>query len=123
LKVTTPFLIWAVLLRAAFVAMASVFAFLISDEAGWGDWLTIMVSLVGFVLFTDALNFLRGGKKDRKSLLRSFSIHEMGSFAMSLLVVLPAAGLWGVLAAFFVPAGWFVFANRVIFKSSMSPKV
>lgn len=123
LRVTIPFFIWAVLLRTAFVAMASVFAYLISDDAGWGDWYTIMISLAGFFLFADALNFLRGGKKDRKSLLRSFSVHEMGSFGLSLLVVLPAAGPWAVLAAFVVPAAWFVVANRVMFGSGMAPRV
>lgn len=124
LKVTTTFFIWAVLLRGAFVTMAAVFGYLISDEAGWGDWYTLLISIMGFVLFMDALGFLKGGKRmERGSLLRAFSVHEMASFGLSLMVVLPAAGPWAVLVGFLVPVAWFVLVNRIMFRSSMSPKV
>ncbi|MCU0800061.1 MAG: UbiA family prenyltransferase [Candidatus Thermoplasmatota archaeon] len=124
LTVTLPFFLWAVVLRGTFVAMASAFAYLISDMEGWGDWFTVLVSILGISLFVNALGFLReGGRFDRERLVRTFAVHEMASFALSLLVVLPTAGPIAGLVTLLVPVLWFVLVNRVIYGSEMSPKV
>ncbi len=91
---------------------------------GWGDWFTVLVSILGISLFVNALGFLSGGGRfDRERLVRTFAVHEMASFALSLLVVLPAAGPVAGLVTLLVPVLWFVLVNRVIYGSEMSPKV
>lgn len=124
LKVSFPFFLWVVFLRGAFVVMASVFAYLISDNAGWGDWFTIFVSIAGIALFVNALDTLRTGSVfDREQLIKTFAVHEMASFALSLLVVLPIAGPFVAVVALVLPVLWFLFVNRVIYGSGMSPRI
>ncbi len=124
LTVSVPFFLWAVFLRGAFVTMASVFAYLLSDSAGWGDWFTILVSIAGIALFVNALGTLRTGSMfDREQLIKTFAVHEIASFALSLLVVLPMAGPIVAVVALVLPVLWFLFVNRVIYGSGMSPRV
>jgi len=124
LVVSPVFFLWAVLLRAFFVIGSAVFSLLIAEEAGWGTWVVVFVSILGAGLFTHALAFLRSGKEvERKVMLRTFSLHELSSYGISLMVILPATGILPALMAFIAPVLWMLFFNRLIFGTGLAPKV
>ncbi|MBN1540474.1 MAG: UbiA family prenyltransferase [Candidatus Thermoplasmatota archaeon] len=124
LVVSPVFFSWAVLLRASFVIGSAVFSLFIAEEAGWGAWVVVVVSILGAGLFTHALTFLRSGREvERKGMLRTFSLHELSSFGISLIVIIPAVGILPALAAFIAPVLWLLFFNRVIFGTGLAPKV
>ncbi len=124
LVVAPVFLAWSLLLRASFVIGSAALVLFIADEAGWGMWIVVVVSVLGAGLFAHALTFLWAGREvERKSLLRTFSLHELASFGISLLVILPAAGILPAVIAFAAPVLWLLFFNRVIFGTGLAPKV
>jgi 4-hydroxybenzoate polyprenyltransferase len=124
LRISRSFLIWGFLLRAVFIISASVFVLFISEEAEWGRWITVAVPVMGLFLFVHSLTFLqREVVWNRKKLIKNFALHEIFSFALSLVVILPAAGVVPALIALIAPVLWVVLFNRLIFRSGVAPKV
>jgi len=124
LTISKPFLTWSILLKITFVAMAAVFVLFISEDADWGKWITVVVPLFGILIFIHALTFLQRKQPfDRTDLINKFAVHEILSFAMSLLVVMPVVGIIPAAVALVAPFAWFILFNRLIFRSSVAPKV
>jgi 4-hydroxybenzoate polyprenyltransferase len=124
LKISGPFLIWSYLLRGAFLGTAAVFGLFISEVAGWGRWVLMAVLILGIAIFIHSLTFLQSDSPfERSKLLKTFAIHEILSFALSLLVILPVAGILPAAIALIAPVLWVVFFNRLIFRSGVAPKV
>lgn len=124
LYIPGPFCVWAMLLRGAFVVIAAVFSYQISIQEGFGSWISITVSIFGIILFAHSLGFIRSSvHRSRSDLIRTFSQHEVMSLALSLLVVLPAAGIIPAAGLLLLPLIWFILFNRIMFGSTLSPKV
>jgi len=124
LKVPGRFMIWGVFLRGLFAVAASVFVLYIAEGKGYGSWILVAVPLVGLFLAAHSMTFLgRGARTDRGSLIKAFSVHELISFGLSMLVVLPAAGPAAAGLAFTLPLAWVLLFNRVIFRTRLAPKV
>jgi len=115
---------WGRGLRAASVISGSVLSLLIMDAEGWGEWVVIAVAVLGIVIFTHSLGFLSDRSLiSRKDLLKKFAVHEVMTFGFLIAVILPAVGpIWGILL-FLVPFGWFALFNRILFNTSLAPKV
>ncbi len=111
-------------LRGLFVILAAVFSYLIVVEEGFFINMVLLVSVLGILLFHQSLSFLRGTvKMSRKELLKAFSRHEIGSFLLCILVVLPAVGWAPSLVIFIVPALWFILLNRIMYGTEIAPGV
>ncbi len=124
LEIPRVFRYWGVILRAAFILVAAVFSFIISQANDWGPWIVILVSIWGIFLFWHGLGFMRSiVKMDRRSLIATFTKHELMSFTLSLLVVLPQAGIPAILITLSAPVIWTIFFNRIMFKTTLAPKV
>ncbi len=117
-------LVWGTLLRMMLVLTAAVFSFLISEKEGWDEWIVILVSVWGIAVFAHSLIFLQKMVRiSRKDLIGTFAKHEVLSFGLSLLVVMPLIGVAPTLLLFIVPFIWFALMNRVLFDSGLAPKV
>ncbi|MFO8051503.1 MAG: UbiA family prenyltransferase [Thermoplasmatota archaeon] len=125
-KVLIPpaFRAWGMTLRGVFIILAAVFSYLISVREGWGSWVVVVVSVWGVFLFAHSLLFLRTGERHpRKKMIRTFSVHEVLSFGLSLLVVAPAVGILGAVFLLVLSLVWFMVMNRIMYGTSISPKV
>lgn len=115
---------WGRSLRIASVITGAVFSLLIMDSLGWHEWIVILTSIVGLVVFVHSLGFLKERTKiNRKDLLRTFAIHEILTFGFMVLVMLPATGPVAGVVLFIVPLVWFALFNRVLFRTSLAPSV
>ncbi|MGA1820265.1 MAG: UbiA family prenyltransferase [Thermoplasmatota archaeon] len=124
LRVPTSFMVWGFLLRALFVIGASVFVLFITEGTGVGIWILVAVPLIGLFLAAHSMTFLgRSTAADRGRLIRTFALHEIASFGLSMLVILPAAGVVPAGIAFTAPLAWVVVFNRLIFGTRLVPKV
>lgn len=118
------FIAWGVVLRAAFVIISLVFAYLISVQEGFGYWVVLTVGTLGIVIFGHSLTFLRSDlTEDRKDLIKRFSIQEILSFAASIFVVIAAIGVVPGISVFLIAVIWFVVFNRILFRTGISPRV
>ncbi|MEA3558840.1 MAG: UbiA family prenyltransferase [Candidatus Thermoplasmatota archaeon] len=123
-SVTAPFILWGLFLRSLFVICAMVFTYLIAMSHAWGAWVVVTVGVWGSILFAHSMLFLRAGyKTSRKELIRTFSIHEVLSLGLSLLVVAPAAGVLPAVLVMVLPLVWFIVMNHLMYETSMVPKV
>ncbi|MGA1792555.1 MAG: UbiA family prenyltransferase [Thermoplasmatota archaeon] len=124
LRVPRNFMMWGLLLRALFVIGASVFVLYIAEGTDLGMWILVTVPLIGLLLAAHSLTFLgRKVKADRRRLIKTFAVHEIVSFGLSMLVILPAAGPVPAGLAFTAPLAWVILFNRVIFGTRLAPKV
>jgi 4-hydroxybenzoate polyprenyltransferase len=124
LVIPALFLGWGYALRGVFIIAASVFGLLIADRADWGNWIKVVIPLVGLFVFLHGLTFLQARVKlRRKDLIKRFAIHELISFTLCLIVLMPAAGIIPVIVALAAPILWVVMFNRLIFRSTVAPKV
>ncbi|MBN1539154.1 MAG: UbiA prenyltransferase family protein, partial [Candidatus Thermoplasmatota archaeon] len=124
LKVPRSFLLWGLFLRASFVIGASVFVLFLAEDARMGEWITVVVPLAGLLIIAHSLTFLgRGVRMDRGGLIRTFALHEVASFGLSMLVILPAAGWVAAGVAFMAPLIWVLAFNRLIFRTRLAPRV
>ncbi|MGA1822221.1 MAG: UbiA family prenyltransferase [Thermoplasmatota archaeon] len=118
------FIIWGMALRVAFVISAVVFTYIISEQEGFGYWLVLTVGTIGAVIFAHSLTFLRSEMDEsRRDLIKRFSIQEILSFAVSILIVIAAVGIIPGIAIFLLTMMWFVLFNRLLFRTGISPKV
>jgi len=123
MRLTAPFLATAIFLRGSFAAMLCVLAYLVSSEHGQ-QWHVLAACVLSIALFAHSLTFLKPRSRiDRGSLLRTFSIHEIASFALSVFVIFPAVGIVAASAAVLLPIAWFAALNRMMFGTGMTPKV
>jgi len=114
--------IWAVLLRVLFAVSGMVFSLFIASEAGWGEWIVILVSISGLLLISDSMSLvIRDRVMKRRKLLGRFAVHEIGSFAFTLLVIMPVLGPWWVMGLFILPLLWFMSMNRLLYGNGMVP--
>ncbi len=124
LLLTTVFRGFGIGLRALFVISAAVFSYLIVVDSGFHINMVLVVSVLGILLFSQSLSFLKGTiKMSRKELLKAFSRHEIGSFLLCILVVVPAVGWGPSLVIFIVPALWFILLNRIVYGTKIAPGV
>ena len=116
--------IWAVLLRVLFAVSGMVFSLFIASEAGWGEWIVVLVSILGLLLISDSMSLMiRDRVIKRRKLLGRFAVHEIGSFAFTLLVIMPVLGPWWVMGLFILPLLWFMSMNRLLYGNGMVPGV
>jgi hypothetical protein len=124
LVIPGPFLAWGYMLRGVFIISASVFGIFISDQANWGNWIKVVIPLVGLFVFLHGLTFLQSrSRMGRSGLIKRFAIHEIISYTLCIIVLMPASGIIPALAALMAPVLWVVSFNRLIFRSTVAPKV
>lgn len=123
-EIPLSFRSWGMFLRASFIITASVLVVYLAEEADMGNWIMVVVPAAGLLLFAHSMTFLsRRVDKDRTSLIRTFAVHELISFGLCILVVLPAMGPIAALIAFFLPMAWVLFFNRLVYRTGLAPKV
>jgi len=79
--------------------------------------LSVVISLV--VLF----RFLKSTRFDRSRLLRLFSIHEMASYFMVMMVLSPLFDLQIIIILLMLPAIWFIVSNFTLYGTILEPRV
>ena len=93
-----------------------------------GRWLlAIAVVLVGLqatvMLITLARFMGRRVRFDREALKRSFSVHEMATFGVTMAALLPVIGVPSFLLVLVVPVLWFLSTNALLFGRALEPGV
>jgi 4-hydroxybenzoate polyprenyltransferase len=116
--------IWGISLRIFYILLAASASLLIADEAEWGQWIIIVVSILGIIVFMNSLVFLGGDSRiERKNLLKIFAKHEVLSFLLFILVLMPLAGWQASIFLFTVPFLYYMIMNRIMFRTGLNPNV
>ena len=82
----------------------------------------IIVILV-VIIFTLLTRFLKSLKFDRARLKRLFSIHEMSSYFMLILVLSPLFKLYLTIFLLILPAVWYIISNIALYGTLLEPRV
>ena len=118
------FRVWGIGLRIAFCSLIPALFHVLSPSSEPYTTLTIFVAVLSIALFACSLSFLeRRIRYDRLQLLGAFSKHEMASFLLSIVAILPAIGLLAGALLFLIPVVWFVVFNRLMYRTSIKPAV
>lgn len=83
-----------------------------------------LVALFAIVMTLTMARFLRRRVRfDRSELKRTFSIHEMATFAATMAAFIPLIGLVAFGTVLLLPVLWFAVANKVLFGRALEPGV
>ncbi|KYK25380.1 hypothetical protein AYK24_04975 [Thermoplasmatales archaeon SG8-52-4] len=125
LRVTKSFVIFSYTLRFIFLGLIFILGFQ-SQLLFWSDkhiLEIILILLLIIVYFVTLFSFLRSIKFDRARLKRTFSINEMASFFMVLIVLSPLIGINLTLFLIVLPAVWYLVFNVVLYGKLIEPRV
>jgi hypothetical protein len=117
------FIAVAFALRGLFVITVCIIAYLAYVRGGH-EVLLIAVPVLGIALFAHSFRFVRPMvRMDRTALLRTFSLHEIASYVLSILAVSYVAGIPASIVVIIVPVVWFALFNRLMYRRMLAPKV
>lgn len=60
---------------------------------------------------------------DRRRLIKLFGVHEMASYSLLLVVLLPLFGLQNVIILLLIPFAWYIIANGVLYGNPIQPRI
>jgi hypothetical protein len=118
-----PFLAMALVLKGLFTTGIATLSYLVFSLTG--SVIMSMLTMTGSVfVFGHSLSFL-GPRIDlpRGALLRTFSVHEILSFTLSVLAISPILGPFLSLGAILVPVLWFTALKRFMYSRALVPGV
>lgn len=125
IRITKPFVLFSYCLRFIFLALIVIIGFQ-PQLLFWSDKhifeITIIVLLI-IVYFATLFSFLRSMKFDRSRLKKIFSINEMTSFFMVLIVLSPLIGSYLTVFLIILPAAWYLIFNVVLYGKLLEPRV
>lgn len=115
---------WGICLRTATILISASMSYLIAEEEGWGMWIVISTTMIGIVVFVHSMRFLTNRPGiSRKELISTFAKHEMISFVLVMVTVLPAVGIIPAILIFITPFIWFGIMNKLLFGTRITPGV
>jgi 4-hydroxybenzoate polyprenyltransferase len=82
-----------------------------------------LISLSVVISFVVLFKILKSMGFDRSRLLRLFSIHEMASYFMVMMVLSPLFDLQIIIILLMLPAVWFVASNFALYGTLLEPRV
>ncbi len=124
-KIEQPgaFIAIALALRGMFVITVCIIAYL-SYVRGAHEAILIAVPVFGTAVFAHSFRFVRPMvRMGRTILLKTFSLHEIASYMLSILAISYVAGIPASIIAIIVPVVWFALFNRLMYKRAFAPKV
>jgi 4-hydroxybenzoate polyprenyltransferase len=125
LRITKSFVVFSYFLRFIFLALIVILG-LQPQLLFWSDkhiFEIIIMVLLTVVYFTTLFSFLRRMKFDRARLKKIFSINEMTSFFMILIVLSPLIGLYSTVFLILLPAVWYLAFNVILYGKLLEPRV
>lgn len=78
--------------------------------------------LIG-VIFATTYRFLNFEKFDRAKLKRIFSLHEISTYFIVPLILIPLIGIWISIGLLLLPLVWFIALNLVLYGKPLEPRV
>jgi len=125
LKITKSFAGFAYLLRFIFIGLL---VFLGSQPQldFWSNKHVFQIIIILFftMIFLGTLyRFLKNVKFDRSKLKKLFSLHEMTSYFMLIIVLSPLFDIWITLALLLLPAIWYLVFNIFLYGKLLNPRV
>jgi len=126
LRITAQFVLFAVVLKAVFFFLMLRLSVLPGIHL-WSSTRSFLPS-TAFVLLTLAQvwpiqRFLSLREFDREKLKRLFSVHEMASYFMLILVISPLIGLAMILLLVLIPSIWYLVFNSILYGKPLQPFV
>jgi len=92
----------------------------------WSDLHVFQVDIVVFLMgifFVSLFTFLRSMRFNRSRLKKLFSMHEMASYFMVLIILSPIFGLWITVFLLLLPTVWYLVFNVVLYGKLLEPRV
>ena len=124
-QMTKPFVAFAFSLRFIFLGLL-VFLGLQPQLIFWSDKHVFQVAIVVFLMgifFVTLFTFLRSMRFNRSRLKKLFSMHEMASYFMVLIILSPIFGLWITVFLLLLPTVWYLVFNVVLYGKLLEPRV
>lgn len=124
LQTTTTFSIFAYSVRLIFFGLLVVLG-MQPELAFWGGniFLQFLTVLLGLIVVITVYLFIRNRHFNRGQLKRLFSIHEMASYFLLLIVLSPLFGLKVALILIIIPTCWYLVLNIVLYGKLLQPQV
>ncbi|KYK25883.1 hypothetical protein AYK20_04320 [Thermoplasmatales archaeon SG8-52-1] len=125
LRITKSFVIFSYFLRFIFLALIVILG-LQPQLLFWSDkhiFEIVIIVLLIVIYFATLFSFLRTMKFDRARLKKIFSINEMISFFMVLIVLSPMIGLYLTVFLIMLPAVWYLAFNVILYGKLLEPRV
>jgi 4-hydroxybenzoate polyprenyltransferase len=126
LKVTKSFISYVMLIKIIFIVL--IFLLCLQPEINLFssyDYLLRMFlfTFFVFIIFFTMFKFLNAKIFDRIFLKRLFSIHEMSSYFLVVIVLSPMIGIIATLSLILVPFFWYIISNIVLYRKILQPQV
>jgi len=83
----------------------------------------IILLLLIIILFTTLFGFLKSIRFDRSRLKKLFSIHEMTSFFIFIIVLSPLLDIWITIFLLLIPGLWYLTFNVILYGKLLEPRV
>ncbi len=83
----------------------------------------IFILCLVIAIFYTTYKFLNIGKFDRSKLKRIFSIHEISTYFIVPIILIPLLGIYVAIGLLLLPLIWFIFLNLVLYGSPLEPRV
>jgi len=125
LRITKSFTVFAYFLRVVFLFLL-VF---LGSQPQLNIWSykhglqMILIVFLAAVSFGMLSRFLKSVKFDRFRLMRLFSLHEMASYFMVVLVLSPLYDVWITVFLLLLPAVWYLVTNMALYGKLLEPRV
>jgi len=125
LHVTKSFALFACGLRIAFVALLVLLGLQMKPSFWSEDHIfnIVIVLFLVVILFATLYKFLQRSKFDREKMKKLFSVHEMTSYSMILVVLLPILGLQITAILLLLPVVWYLMFNIVLYGKLLQPQI
>lgn len=126
LQLTKGFLFFAYTLRIIFIGLISWIVF----YGGVFLWLSvnyiiflILLILLVIVMYITFFKFLYMQKYNRPVLKKLFSVHEIVSFSIVVIALIPLFEPWIVVFLLFLPPAWYILLNLALYGKPLEPNV
>jgi 4-hydroxybenzoate polyprenyltransferase len=126
LKVTKIFISYAVIIKIIFIGLVFLLGFQpeINLFSSYDYFLQIILIILFLILvFFTMFRFLLIKKFDRAYLKKMFSIHEMSSYFLVIIVLFPLIGVLPTVYLILIPFCWYIFSNTILYKKLLQPQV
>jgi len=125
LVVTKMFMVFSYGLRIVFIVLLGLLFFQQEVDLWSNKYVLhmVIVAFLAFILFFTLYAFLTPSRFDRSRLMKLFSVHEMSSYFMLLIVLSPLFGLQITMILLLLPSVWYLVFNVVLYGKLLQPQV
>ena len=124
-KITKSFVVFAYSLRIIFLGLIIYLGFQ-PQLLFWSETYIIQIFIIiilALIYFASLSSFLKNIKFNRSRLKKIFSINEMASYFMILIVLSELFGLYLTIFLIILPALWYLIFNAVLYGKLLEPMV